>query len=164
MYRIDYKGWPMVFVIAVCLIVMIMLYFEIGTVRTWYSFLLVGVMLFILLYLASALLLMPYDISIEGDKLYRTTPVWTWVISLSDVKAVTPIDSYFDLGKCKLGSYGLLGFWGKWHSAKFGDYTAFYGRPDQCFFVRLKNGKGYMLGCKENEALMQAIKDAIAEQ
>lgn len=155
----------MVIVIAVCLIVMTWVYFEVDTGRTWHSFLSVIVLSVPLLYLASALLFMPYSISVEGDKLFRTSPVWTWVVRLSDIKSVVAVDSNSDFGKCKFGSYGLFGgYWGKWHSAKFGDYTAFYGRPDQCFFVRLKNGKGYMLGCKENEALMQAIKDAIAEQ
>lgn len=163
-FNVDYKALPIVIFAVVTLLVFALIYFNNEPRTSGYSIFLFGCLIAICIFDFFALVLMPYSILIQNGRLVLASPFWFKKINLSDVKAVTSIDSYSDLGKCKLGSYGMLGFWGKWHSAKFGDYTAFYGRPDQCFFVRLKNGKGYMLGCKEYEALMQAIKDAIAEQ
>ena len=54
------------------------------------------------------------------------------------------------------------GGWFGWFSEKdLGKYFAYYGKASDCFLVTLKNGKKYMLGCKDTPKMVNAINEKI---
>lgn len=79
---------------------------------------------------------------------------------IESVKLDTPAAD----ARCIFGLPGCAGYWGTWRDSEHGTYTACYGRRDQCFFVRLKDGRGYMLGCKDPSAIVDRLNAILAEQ
>ncbi|MDE7421356.1 MAG: PH domain-containing protein [Muribaculaceae bacterium] len=56
-----------------------------------------------------------------------------------------------------LGSGGWFGYWGWFREPSIGKYFAYYGKASDCFLVRLKNGRLYMLGCSDPLSIMECI-------
>lgn len=59
------------------------------------------------------------------------------------------------------GSGGCFGYWGWFHDNEIGNYFAYYGNPSDAFLVKLKNGKQYVLGCRDSSEMVTAIKAAM---
>ncbi len=59
------------------------------------------------------------------------------------------------------GSGGWFGYWGWFSEPSIGKYMAYYGKASDCFLVRLKNGKQYMLGCIDPLSMMECINQNI---
>ncbi len=55
------------------------------------------------------------------------------------------------------GSGGLFGYFGKFHNYTFGHYTAYVGDYSKAFYIVLKNGKKYLLSCKDREAFLDEL-------
>lgn len=55
-------------------------------------------------------------------------------------------------------SGGFMGYWGIFREGDVGRYYAFYGKSSDCFFIRMKNGDKYVLGCKNPELMVEYIK------
>ncbi len=56
-----------------------------------------------------------------------------------------------------LGSGGWFGYWGWFRESSIGKYFAYYGKASDCFLVRLKDGRQYMLGCTDPLSIMECI-------
>ena len=56
-----------------------------------------------------------------------------------------------------LGSGGVFGYWGWFREDSIGRYMAYYGKASDCFIVRLKDGKNYMLSCIDPLGMMEYI-------
>ncbi len=61
-----------------------------------------------------------------------------------------------------VGSGGFMGYWGWFKERDLGKYFAYYGKASDCFLVTLKNGKKYMLGCKNAPTMVEALKKGIS--
>jgi hypothetical protein len=59
------------------------------------------------------------------------------------------------------GSGGFLGYWGLFREGDVGNYMAYYGKASDCFLIRLDNGKKYVLGCKDADAMVDYIQKQI---
>jgi hypothetical protein len=59
------------------------------------------------------------------------------------------------------GSGGFLGYWGLFREGDVGNYMAYYGKASDCFLIRLDNGKQYVLGCKDADAMVDYIQKQI---
>lgn len=59
------------------------------------------------------------------------------------------------------GSGGFMGYWGIFREGDVGRYMAYYGRSSDCFFLRMKNGDKYVLGCENPERIVEYIKNSI---
>ena len=55
-------------------------------------------------------------------------------------------------------SGGFMGFWGIFRETGIGKYYGFYGKPSDCFLVRLKDGSKYVLGCNHPDKIVNYIK------
>ncbi|MDE6417595.1 MAG: PH domain-containing protein [Duncaniella sp.] len=84
-------------------------------------------------------------------------------IPYADIESVK-LDAPAPDARSTFGVSGNLGYWGTWHDSEHGTYTACYGRPDQCFFVRLKDGRGYMLGCNNTAEIVDRLNAILAEK
>lgn len=78
-------------------------------------------------------------------------------ILLTDVKEVRLLSP--TMGAIRIcGSGGFMGYWGWFRERALGKYFAYYGKASDCFFVVLKNGRRYMLGCKDAPEMVDAIR------
>lgn len=118
---------------------------------------LAGVMM--LLFLAT-LFFMPLSISLDGNSLNVNRPLKVKSISLSeiaDVRVCPPT-----MGAIRIcGSGGWFGWYGWFREGDLGKYFAYYGKASDCFLVTLKDGKKYMLGCKDAPEMVAAIRDRL---
>lgn len=62
------------------------------------------------------------------------------------------------------GSGGFLGYWGWFRERDLGKYFAYYGKSSDCFLVTLKDGRKYMLGCKNAPLVVEHIKNNIGNK
>ncbi len=108
----------------------------------------------------SALCYMPLSISLDNESLNINRSLKIKSIPLTEianVKLCAPT-----MGAKRIcGSGGWFGWYG-WFSEKgLGKYFAYYGKASDCFLVTLKNGKKYMLGCKDAPEMVNAINEKI---
>lgn len=103
---------------------------------------------------------MPLSISLDNESLNINRPLKIKSISLAeiaDVKLCAPT-----MGAKRIcGSGGWFGWYGWFSDKDLGKYFAYYGKASDCFLVALKNGKKYMLGCKDAPEMVKAIIDRI---
>ena len=59
------------------------------------------------------------------------------------------------------GSGGFFGFWGYFHDIAIGSYFGYYGDRSQCFCIRLKNGRQYVVSCRDSEKMSLFIESHI---
>jgi len=55
----------------------------------------------------------------------------------------------------------MTAYWGWFKEKNLGKYFAYYGKESDCFFVRLKDGRQYVLGCDNPDAIVNHIKSKI---
>lgn len=108
----------------------------------------------------SALCYMPLSISLDNESLNISRPLKIKSIPLTEianVKLCAPT-----MGAKRIcGSGGWFGWYGWFSEKDFGKYFAYYGKASDCFLVTLKNGKKYMLGCKDAPEMVNAINEKI---
>lgn len=79
-----------------------------------------------------------------------------------------PMKSIASVELYKPGNYiricasgGFCGYWGYFREQGIGKYYGAYGKASECFLVRLKNGKQYVLGCKNHREMVEYIAKKI---
>jgi len=58
-------------------------------------------------------------------------------------------------------SGGFMGYWGTFRDGVAGHYTGFWGRDDDCFMLTLADGRKYLLGCKDPDAMLAFINSRL---
>ena len=114
----------------------------------------------IIMLFLSTLYYMPLSISLDNDSLSINRPLKIKSIPLTEianVKLCAPTMA----AKRICGSGGWFGWYGWFSEKDLGKYFAYYGKASDCFLVTLKNGKKYMLGCKDAPEMVNAIKEKI---
>lgn len=81
-------------------------------------------------------------------------------IAMSEINEV----SYFHptpllINQRVVGSGGFVGYWGWFSDPRIGIYFAYYGNSSDCFLIKLKNGKQYVIGCEDSSEMMKFISD-----
>lgn len=61
-----------------------------------------------------------------------------------------------------LGSGGFMGYWGLFREGDIGKYTAYYGKASDCFMLTLRDGRKYVLGCKNPDKISAEIAARIS--
>ena len=108
----------------------------------------------------SALCFMPLSISLDNENLNILRPVKIKSIPVSDIAEVRLCHP--GMGAIRIcGSGGWFGWYGWFKEKDLGKYFAYYGKASDCFLVTLKNGKKYMLGCKDAPEMVNAIKEKL---
>ncbi len=108
------------------------------------------------------LCLMPLSISLDNESLNINRPLKIKSIPFSEianVKFCAPT-----MGAKRIcGSGGWFGWYGWFSEKDLGKYFAYYGKASDCFLVTLKDGKKYMLGCKDAPEMVNAINERITD-
>ncbi len=82
-----------------------------------------------------------------------------------EYKDIQSVDvCYPMLGGIRLcGSGGFFGFFGYFNDVVIGTYFAYYGSRDNCFLVKLKSGRKYVLGCENPLPMIEYISSRLSE-
>ncbi|MDE6611673.1 MAG: PH domain-containing protein [Muribaculaceae bacterium] len=121
----------------------------------------VGLIVVISVWNIFALLYAPLSVSVDANTLNIYTVLRRKRIRIADIASAelcTPTMAE----KKILSSGGYFGYWGWFSERDLGKYFAYYGKSSDCFLVRLRNGRQYMLGCDEPGAVVDCIKAQIA--
>ena len=108
----------------------------------------------------SALCYMSLSISLDNESLNINRPLKIKSIPLSDIAEAVLCPPAMG-AKRICGSGGWFGWYGWFSEKDLGKYFAYYGKASDCFLVTLKNGKKYMLGCKDAPEMVNAINEKI---
>ena len=93
------------------------------------------------------------ELSINRSLKIKTIPL----NEISDVRLSQPT-----MGERRIcGSGGFFGYWGWFSQRDIGRYFAYYGKASDCFLVTLKDGRKYMLGCKDAPEMVAAIQSRL---
>lgn len=113
-----------------------------------------GIMLGILAF--SSLFYMPISISADKTAIYINRSLRIKAIPMLDVASVKMCAP--TMGAIRIcASGGFFGYWGWFKERDLGKYFAYYGRSSDCFLVELKDGRKYMLGCKNPQKMVEYI-------
>ena len=78
------------------------------------------------------------------------------VLSYSEIESVRLCPP--TMGEKRLfGSGGFLGYWGWFSERDLGRYFAYYGKASDCFLVRMRDGRQYMIGCEDAPKMVDYI-------
>ena len=103
---------------------------------------------------------MPISISADKNAIYVNRSLKIKAIAMANVKSVRLCPP--TMGAIRIcGSGGFLGYWGWFRERDLGKYFAYFGRSSDCFLVELKNGRKYMLGCKNPQKMVEYINSMI---
>lgn len=84
---------------------------------------------------------------LSGDKVFKYT----------DIKAIDTC--YPSAGGIRLcGSGGFFGYWGYFSDIMIGQYFGYYADRSQCFYIRLKNNRRYVLSCANHLEMVRTIQ------
>lgn len=82
------------------------------------------------------------------------------VLPYANIKAAEPfLPSSGGLRLC--GSGGFMGYWGYFHDTLIGYYFGYYAHYKECFLIRMKNGKQYVLSCREHKEILRFLQEQI---
>ncbi|MEZ3550534.1 PH domain-containing protein [Muribaculum intestinale] len=124
----------------------------------WAVCILGGAIVFLFLF---TLCYMPLSISLDNESLNINRPLKIKSIPLTEIeeaKLCAPT-----MGTIRIcGSGGWFGWYGWFKEKYLGKYFAYYGKASDCFLVTLKDGKKYMLGCKDAPEMVKAINERLS--
>ncbi len=104
----------------------------------------------------------PLWIEAEGDQIIIKSPFKTHKLAIPDIASIELMQP--TMGAIRIcGSGGFMGYWGLFREADIGRYMAYYGRASDCFFIRMKNGDKYMLGCENPDEMVEYIKERMGQ-
>lgn len=111
--------------------------------------------------LLSALFYMPVSIAVDDNDLninrslrIKSIPL----VDIADVRLCQPT-----MGASRIcGSGGWFGWYGWFRERDLGKYFAYYGKASDCFLVTLKDGRKYMLGCKDAPDMVAKIRSKLS--
>ena len=108
----------------------------------------------------ASLFYMPLSISADKTAIYINRSLRIKAIPIQDVASVKLCPP--TMGAIRIcGSGGFFGYWGWFKERDLGKYFAYYGRSSDCFLVELKDGRKYMLGCKNAPKMVDYIQSLI---
>ncbi len=95
-------------------------------------------------------------IKVDNDNIVMGSLLRSKKIPLDEVESVRLFQP--TMGAIRVfASGGFMGYWGVFREGDVGKYYGFYGKASDCFLVRLKDGKQYVLGCDDPAAVVAYI-------
>lgn len=107
-----------------------------------------------------ALFYVPLSISVDNQSLVITRPICIKTIPLSEIVSIELCPpTMSEIRIC--GSGGWFGYWGWFKEPSIGKYFAYYGKSSDCFLVKLKDNRQYLLGCENPSSIVEYINSKI---
>lgn len=115
----------------------------------------IGIIL--LVWVALLFFYMPLYVTLDDENLTVHRPMRKRELPLSEIEEIRLCPP--TMGERRLmGSSGFFGYWGWFRERDLGKYFAYYGRSSDCFFVRMKDGRQYMIGCEDPGQIVGEVK------
>lgn len=151
--RVALSTFSIILTIAVIALFVVGMISYLNRSVDWLAYLLAGSLVLIC---CLAMYFTPMAISVEDGCLNINMLLRTKSIPLRDIQSVALCPPTMS-EKRLLGSGGFFGYWGWFREPSIGRYFAYYGKASDCFLVRLKDGRLYMLGCVDALGIMECI-------
>ena len=103
-----------------------------------------------------ALVYMPLSVSVDENSLDIHRSLAIKSIPLGEIESVMLCPPTMSERRI-CGSGGWFGYWGWFREPSIGRYFAYYGKASDCFVVRLKNGRQYLIGCEHPKEMVKQI-------
>jgi len=100
---------------------------------------------------------MPLSISVDNNQLKINRMLQAKLIQIGEIKAIGLLSPTMAERRI-CGSGGFMGYWGWFCEPSIGRYFAYYGKASDCFYIELKNGRKYLLGCKNPQEIVGYIQ------
>lgn len=106
--------------------------------------------------LITALIYAPVYVKITDKHVAVRRPLKSRVIDIDDIASVQLCPP--TMGAIRIcGSAGWFGYWGWFKERNIGKYFAYYGRSSDCFLIKLKDGRQYIIGCTDAPDAVESI-------
>ena len=165
----DYSGSVIFWIIIICLIFFCFFWWPTpaptegveqtsygwGSGWTW-GWIIIGCLFF---WWICCLCFAPLDVYADDDEVRIRRPFKTRRIKMSEIESAEPYEVSKNAKGKLFGTAPVRSFgkWGKYKDDKIGDYFAYYGKPDNTVLIKLKNGKKYVVGGSDAQALSDYI-------
>lgn len=120
----------------------------------WLFYMLVGVTatVFISMWIWSSTLIIVDDEFITMHKQIgrKRTPIY-------NIQSSTRFTPQAEICYPLCGSGDFAGYYGWFHNPRIGNYFGYYVNMQECFLVRLNDGKQYVIGCENSEGVINHI-------
>lgn len=106
----------------------------------------------------------PVSIEVNGEAIIVRKRISRKTIPFSSIESVSsfvPMPWLINQRVC--GSGGYAGYWGWFKEPENGTYFGYYGESNNCFLVKLKNGRKYVLGCEDSQSVIDFITEKISK-
>lgn len=102
---------------------------------------------------------MPMTVAVKNGQLAVYRPLAVKVIPLNMIASAEParLKSYLRI----YASDGFMGYWGWFKVKGVGKCFAYVGDRDDCFLIRLKDGRSYFIGCRDAASMAKYITTLI---
>lgn len=139
-----------------------------GATMVWFAY---RDQMFLVYLLAAALVIFsvmalyyaPLWISVSDEWLEIGRSLRIKQIPMDEIAAVS--DVHRPMGERRIcGSGGYCGYWGWFRTQLDGRYFGYYGRPQDCFKIVLRDGHQYMLSCKDPQPIVDFISSHIQKR
>lgn len=101
----------------------------------------------------------PVNVSVDSDsvKIHRLLS-GDKTFMFSDIEAVDTC--YPSAGGLRLcGSGGFFGYWGYFSDIIIGQYFGYYADRCQCFYIKLRNKRQYVISCEKHTEIVKTIQE-----
>ena len=117
-----------------------------------------------LVFLLSPAFFIPLRLVVDEDSLRIWRPIGKVRIRMEDIKSCTAIEdsrSIFNKTIRTFGSGGLYGFLGHFKHDKYGKMRMFVTHTKQCFLIRMKDGRHFVVSSPKREEIVKFISQHI---
>lgn len=153
--RVDISTYSTLMSLVASVILIGVFFFAMRSANPWAFYMSGG---FILLLYTGVLIFMPMSLSVDNDSLDINRSFCYKSIPLAKIESVELCQPTMG-AHLIFGSNGWFGYWGWFSEKDLGKYFASYGKASDCFLVRLKDGRQYMLGCRNPKAFVDFLKE-----
>ena len=82
------------------------------------------------------------------------------VIPYSEIDSIEPFQPTMGTRRI-FGGSGFMGYWGWYREYGADVYFAYYGKASDCFLVKLRNGRRYVIGCRNPHTIIDTVRAAL---
>lgn len=114
----------------------------------------------LILLLVPSLFFAPVSVKADNDAVTVSSIFKSRKIRMNNIRSVELFQP--TMGAIRIcASGGYMGYWGQFREGDIGQYTAYYGKSSDCFLIRTKDGRQYVLGCQNPSAMVGYISSQI---
>ena len=121
---------------------------------------LVLIEIFSILLAVSCALFFPIRLIVTDDTIKIRRPIGTVKVDINDILSCCIIEDekqFFDKVIRTCGSGGAYGYWGYFRHSKYGKMRFFVTHRQQCFHIKLKDGKHYVISSEKRDEIVRFI-------